>query len=226
VTTEARSTPEGLIDRVEAELELRCAEGALWTGTRLLIGVVTFVWAGVAFAYFYLREVDTAQAWRPSGVRAPVVIGLLVVLAVVAGTLLNAYGVRRLRRGGRIDWLVAGWLGVGFGILAAGLQVWELTRLTFQPGDSGYTSVFIGWAGLNIAFLIGGTYWLETLLAQSLRHGPARLSLDAAASTAGETEAGSVTSRRLHRSSLDGCTYFWWYMALVSVVFWVLFYVL
>jgi heme/copper-type cytochrome/quinol oxidase subunit 3 len=226
VTTETGSIHEGLIDRVEAELELRCAEGALWTGTRLLIGIVTFVWAGVAFAFFYLREVDTAQAWRPAGVRAPVLIGTLVLFAVLATALLNAYGVRRMRRGGRLEWLVAGWVGVGFGVLAVGLQVWELTRLGFQPGDSGYTSVFIGWAGLNIAFLIGGTYWLETLLAQSLRHGAARLSLDAAASTAGETEGGSVTSRRLHRSSLDGCTYFWGYTALVSAGFWVMFYIL
>jgi hypothetical protein len=217
---------ELLIDQVEAELELRSAEGATWTGTRLLIGVTIFAWLAVGFAYFYLREVDTRAAWRPNGVTPPMLLGTLIAFCIPAAAAINAYGVRRLRSGGRADWLVAGWVAVGLGVVAAGLQVWQLTRLGFYPGLSGYTSVFVGFAPLFIAFVIGGTYWLETLLAQAIRHGRGGPVLHQSAGTAGETGPGSITSRRLHRASLNGCTYFWWYMALVSVVFWFIFYII
>jgi heme/copper-type cytochrome/quinol oxidase subunit 3 len=216
---------ELLIDQVEAELELRSAEGATWTGTRLLIGLTVFAWLAVAFAYFYLREVDTQALWRPHGVTPPTLVGTLIAAFVVLGAAVGHYGRRRLESRGRADWLAAGWVTVGLGVLAAGLQIWELGRLSFQPGLSGYTSVFVGFAGFNIAFLLGGSYWLETLLAQALRHRHGSHPLDAPAGTAGDTGPGSITSRRLHRASLDGCTYFWWYMALVSVAFWLLFYI-
>lgn len=217
---------EILADRIEAELELRSAEGAMWTGTRLLIGVVTFAWAAVGFAYFYLRQVDTPALWRPGSVRPPILLGTLIAVFVVVGAAVGHYGMWQLRNGYRSDWIMAGWVAVTLGVTAAGFQIWQLGRLDFQPGLSGYTSVFVGFAPLNVVFILGGTYWLETLLAQAHRHRRGGPPIEAAADIAGSTGAGSVTSRRLHRASLEGCTYFWWYMALVSVLFWVLFYVL
>ena len=53
--------------------------------------------------------------------------------------------------------------------VAVGLQVWQLTQLPFFPGSSGYASCFIGWASMNIALVLSGIYWLETLLARELR---------------------------------------------------------
>ena len=45
-----------------------------------------------------------------------------------------------------LDWQVAGWTAVLGGLLAIGLQIWQLTELPFFPGSSGYASCFIGWA--------------------------------------------------------------------------------
>ena len=56
------------------------------------------------------------------------------------------------------------------GLVATGLQIWQLTQLPFFPGSSGYASCFIGWAVMNIIMLLAGTYWMETTLARSLRH--------------------------------------------------------
>jgi len=36
----------------EIAYELRAAEGAIWTGTRLVIGICAFALASLAFAYF------------------------------------------------------------------------------------------------------------------------------------------------------------------------------
>ncbi|HUY21644.1 MAG TPA: hypothetical protein VMV22_04830 [Acidimicrobiales bacterium] len=212
-TPTLRETPE------EIEYELRSAEGAMWTGGRLLIGIVAFAFASLAFAYFYLRSANSEQLWRPGGITAPTGIGAAIFAVVVASAVLNAYGTLRLRRGLTLDWEVAGWTAVGGGLLAVGLQVWELTQLPFFPGSSGYASCFVGWAAMNIALLLGGVYWLETLLARSLR-------LRRAVAEEGGAARSALPVARLFRANLEGCSYFWGFMGLVSVLFWVLFYVI
>jgi hypothetical protein len=137
----------------------------------------------------------------------------------VASALLNAIGTHRLRRGMTIDWEVAGWTALLGGLLAVGLQIWQLTDLRFLPGSSGYASCFIGWAGLNTALLLCGSYWLETLLARSLR-------LRRAVAQDGGPARSQLPVARLFRASIEGCAYFWWFIAFVSVLFWILFYVI
>ncbi len=60
-----KETPE------EIAFELRSQEGALWTGSRLLIGIWAFAFAALAFAYFYLRSANNGNLWRPGGITAP-----------------------------------------------------------------------------------------------------------------------------------------------------------
>lgn len=202
------STPE------ETEYELRSAEASIWTGGRLLVGIVTFAFASLAFAYFYLRSSNNEDLWRPKGITAPTALGATIFAVVLAGAAINFFGVRRLRGGGTVDWLVAGWTAVLAGLLAIGVQVFELTRLPFFPGSSGYASCFIGWAGLNIAALAAGTYWLETVLARAMR---IRRQL--------ATESAPSSATLLFRANLESCTFFWNYLALVATLFWLLFYV-
>jgi heme/copper-type cytochrome/quinol oxidase subunit 3 len=203
----------------EVEYELRSAEGAIWTGGRLLIGIGVFTFASLAFAYFYLRSVDSDQLWRPGGVTAPIGVGTAIFVISVVAAGLNAYGIFRLRRGPSLDWEVAGWTAVAGGLVAVGLQIWQLTNLPFFPGSSGYASCFIGWAVLNIAMLLCGTYWLETLLARVMR-------LRRAVAQDGGPARSTQPVARLFRANLEGCAYFWGFMALMSLAFWVLFYVI
>jgi heme/copper-type cytochrome/quinol oxidase subunit 3 len=206
------STPE------ELAYELSAAEGSIWTGTRLLVGIATFAFASLAFAYFYLRSSNNENLWRPGGITAPTAIGATIAALIAAGALFHAVGLRRFRAGQTTDWLVAGWLVVLGGIIAIGLQIYELTRLPFFPGSSGYASCFIGWASLNIAAIFAGTYWLETVLAKALR---LRKNMEAGEGSA-DVGAPSVV---LFRANVESCAYFWGYLGLVSVLFWVLFYV-
>jgi len=206
------STPE------EVAYEVRAAEASIFTGGRLLVGIVTFAYASLAFAYFYLRSANDENLWRPGGITAPTAFGATIFAIVVASAVLNAYGVKRMRAGMTTDWIVAGWFAVLGGLLAIGVQIFELTRLPFFPGSSGYASCFIGWAGLNIAGICAGTYWLETVLARGMR---LRAALRAEPDAADEPRPAVV----LFRANLESCTYFWGYLALVSTLFWVLFYV-
>ncbi len=208
----------GLIESPEeAEYELRAAEGSVWTGTRLAIGIVAFAFAGLAFAYFYLRSANNDQSWRPHGVTAPTDIGTSIVALTIAAGALALLGNVRLRRGLRADWQVAGWTVVATGLLVVALQIWELTRLRFFPGSSGYASCFIGWAAMNIALVLGATYWIETLLARGLR-------LRRALVEEGATPA-ALSAERLFRANAEGCTLFWGFTAAVAAFFWLLFYI-
>jgi len=217
--SEATSTrPQLMSTPEEAAYELRAAEGAIWSGSRLLVGICLFVFASLAFAYFYLRSANDAGLWRPHGMTAPTSIGASVFAITVFGALVNYYGTLRMRRGLVVDWEVSGWVGVGSLLLAAGMQIWELTRMPFFPGASGYSSTFIGWAGLNTALLLMSAYWLETLLARSIR-------LRRAVAEDGGPSRSTQPPARLFRANLEGCTTFLGLAALVNLVFWVLFYV-
>lgn len=203
----------------EREFELRAAVGAYWSGGRLLIGMYTFLFASLAFAYFYLRSNNSGQLWRPGGVTAPTGTGWAIMAIVVACSLLAVYGQWRLRSGSVLDWEVAGWTAVLGGLVAFGLQIWQFTKLPFFPGSSGYASCFIGWAVMNLFLIISGVYWLETNLALCIR----LRRLDA---EDGSPATSTGPSAQLFRANVESCTYFWGFMAVVSILFWVLFYLI
>ena len=203
----------------EIAFELRAQEGAVWTGGRLLIGIWFFVFASLAFAYFYLRSANNEDLWRPHGITAPTAAGAAIFAISLACAVLVVFGLRRFRAGVTLDWEVAGWTAVLGGLLVIALQVWELTDLPFFPGSSGYASCFIGWAALNIAMMLSGLYWIETLLARQLR-------LRRALREDGGTAQSTLPVARMFRASLEGCAYYWGFIAVVATLFWVLFYVL
>jgi heme/copper-type cytochrome/quinol oxidase subunit 3 len=208
-----QETPE------EIAFELRAQEGALWTGGRLLIGIWAFAFAALAFAYFYLRSANNGDLWRPNGVTAPTAAGAAIFAITVAAALLVQFGERRFRDSEILDWRVAGWTAVFGGLLVVGLQIWQMTDLPFFPGSSGYASCFIAWGAMNIALVLGGTYWIETILAREMR-------LRRAIVQDGGAPNSTLPVARLFRANLNGCTYFWGFIALVATVFWVLFYVI
>jgi hypothetical protein len=203
----------------ELEFELRSAVGSYWTGGRLLIGMFTFLFASLAFAYFYLKSANSGQLWRPGGITAPTGIGSAIFALVLASALLTIYGQWRLRQDSLLDWEVSGWVAVLGILVAAGLQIWQLTELPFFPGSSGYASCFIGWAVLNLMLLFGGAYWLETTLALCLR-------LKGRDAADGDPATSAAASAQLFRANVESCTYFFGFMAVVSGLFWVFFYLI
>jgi hypothetical protein len=203
----------------EREFELRAAVGSYWTGGRLMIGMFAFLFASLAFAYFYLKSNNSGKMWRPGGITAPTGIGWTIFAVVLASVLLASYGQWRMRSGSLLDWEVSGWVAV-FGILlAVGLQIWQLTQLPFFPGSSGYASCFIGWAVMNIMMLLGGAYWLETNLALCMR-------LRRVDPEEGTPATSNGPSAQLFRANVESCTYFFGFIALISALFWVFFYLI
>jgi heme/copper-type cytochrome/quinol oxidase subunit 3 len=219
--SDAGAEAAGTLTETPEELayELRAAEASLWTGTRLVIGILVFVLSSLAFSYFYLRSINSEDLWRPDGVTAPTGTGAAIMAFTVATAALVGFAVRRLRRATTLDWQVAGWMAVIGGLIVVGLQIWQLTKLPFFPGANGYASCFVGWAALNILMILGGVYWCETLLARFLR-------LRRAFAEEGGAPGTPLPSARLFRANADGCVYYWGFIGAAAVFFWLLFYVI
>ena len=202
----------------ELEFELRAHVGAIWSGGRLFIGVYTFLLTSLVFSYFYLRSSNNGLLWRPHNVTAPTSFGWAIYTLTLMTALLAIYGQTRLRKGGVLEWQVAGWTGVAAMLVALMLQIWEFTAVPFYPGSSGYASTFIGYSVMNIMTIVIGLYWLETALARGLR-------LDKELGT-GNIVVSRDPSAQSFRANVSSMTYFWGFIALSSTLLFAMFYLL
>lgn len=205
------STPE------ETEFEMRAHIGSIWTGGRLFIGMYTFLLASLAFSYFYLRSSNNAGLWRIDHQTAPTAYGWTIYGLTILEAGMAIYGRSRLKGGGVADFLVAGWTGIGAGLLAAFLQIWEFVVLPFFPAASGYTSMFVGYGIINVATLLVATYWLETTVARAHRM---RTELGGSAAL-----LSTHPEARSWRANVASMSYFWGFLAISATLFTLLFYV-
>ena len=195
------------------------ALNAAWTGSRLMIGIVTSGLGAFVFSFFYLRSVNSHGLWYPSSLTPPnkvqgvIIMGLVVVSAVV-----QSIGLTQIKAGKKQAWFGMAVVALVLGLAACALQAWQLTDLPFQPGQAGFASVFVG-ASPVFALLAGGTMiWLETLVMGS-RQIP---DISFVEQPPTFTEAAAV---QRFQASLSAFTLFWNFMAVAALVLWLLFYV-
>jgi heme/copper-type cytochrome/quinol oxidase subunit 3 len=208
------------LDFLSGEAELAYAHeqmwGAYWTGARLLVAGAAMAFGTMLFAFFYLRSINSSGLWYVRGERPSLLFGIAVlILLLLSAGISGGTAAMLRRRAAGADWLVGSSIALGLGLAAAALQAWEMGRVSFHPGSSGYASMFVGWQVLMILAMVGGVYWLETLIARGAR---VRRVLRPLAISAAEPD---VT---MFRGSLDGFVVYWNFLALVEVVVFVLFY--
>ena len=212
---ELHETPE------EIAFELRAQEGALWTGGRLLIGIWAFAFAALAFAYFYLRSANNEDLWRPRGITAPTGTRRRHLRhhggrAPCWSNTASAGSARTRRWTGR--WRAGPPCSAGCSSSAS--RSGSSPSCPFFPGSSGYASCFIAWAAMNIAVVLCGDL-LD-------RDDPRPRAPAAPGHGAGRRCPRPPPFRwpACFRANLNGCTYFWGFVAVVATFFWVLFYVI
>jgi len=194
----------------------------------LLASATAFFFLAFVFAYFYLRSLNNAGLWHPKHVDPPQTLGALVMVAGVLTAILLRWGLADHRAERRSVWRVKGAVALAFGIAAVVLQVVEWATVGFGPADGGYASVFFGWTGFYALFLVGALFWLETVLATSIRYGtvpePAPFAPGEAAGDAERagTDVGDPLS--LVRAGLDALSFYWGFLAGVGVLAWILLY--
>ncbi len=84
----------------EAAFYHEAALNASWTGSRLAIGSLSFLFGAFAFAYFYLESSDGHSKWLPSSTTPPQAgYGAAIMALVVVSALLNTVGLQLIKGG-------------------------------------------------------------------------------------------------------------------------------
>jgi heme/copper-type cytochrome/quinol oxidase subunit 3 len=215
------AVPAGLSrEQEEAAYYHEAALNTTWTGTRLMIGIVASGLGAFVFAFFYLRSLNSHGLWYPSGAHATkpsVGVGTTIMVLVVVSAVLATAGLQQIKAGKRGAWLRAAGVALVLGAAAAAVQIWQLTSLSFQPGGSGFASVFVGASPVLALLVLSTMIWLEILLVR------ARQIPEISFVEQPPTFVEAAVVQRF-QASLSAFTLFWSFIAVAAVVLWVLFY--
>ena len=196
------------------------ALNAAWTGSRLAVGGLCFLFGSFVFAYFYLRSINSAGLWHgPLYQRPNVALGTTIIGLIVISAIINTLVLQRIKAGSKSAWVSGAVVSLVLGLAAVALMIIQLLFLPFWPGSSGYSSVFVGTYPVYLTVVLAVMIWLETLLMRS-RAFPAIHFVEQPPTF---TEAFAV---QRFQANLSAFTVVWNYLAGVGVVFWVLFYLL
>lgn len=194
------------------------AVNATWTGSRLALGGLTFLFGGFAFAYFYLRSTNSSGRWEGSGYVPPsMVMGTVIMLLVLISAGVHYGALQQIKAGRKRVWQIGGLTALLLGLAAVAMQITELCTLPFPPGSSGYSSVFTGFYPVFLTVQFCVLIWLEILLARS-RSIPAMSFVEQP-----PTHAEMFSVQRF-QASLSAFSTVWSYLGLMSFLFWLLFY--
>jgi heme/copper-type cytochrome/quinol oxidase subunit 3 len=195
------------------------ALNAAWTGSRLALGGLSFLFGCFLFAYFFLSSSNGHSKWLPSSTTPPHAwYGAVIMALIVVSALVQTVGLQQIKAGRKGPWTQAALVALVLGLVAVALQIVELLTLPFQPGQSGFASVFVGFYPVALVIWLAAMIWLEILIMRA-RSIPA-ISFVEQPPTFAETE----TVQRF-QSNLSAFTTVWNYLAIVTFIFWVLFYV-
>ena len=217
---ETTAPPPAGLSRAEEEAAFyhETSLNSAWTGARLGMGALSFGFGAFVFAYFYLRSLNSQGMWHPAGFKGPQPwAGAVVMALIVASAAVQAIVLQRIKAGHKGAWQGGAAVALVLGLAAIGVQVWELLNLPFYPGSAGFASVFVGAMPVFIVIVFGAMVWLEILIARAARI-PAISFVEQPPTYA---EAFSV---QRFQASLSAFTVVWNYLAVIAIVFWVLFY--
>jgi heme/copper-type cytochrome/quinol oxidase subunit 3 len=193
---------------------------ATWTGSRLALGGLSFLFGAFVFAYFYLRSINSSGRWHGSGYHPPsMIMGTVIMFLVLLSAGTQYAAIQRIKAGSKRLWQIGGLIALVLGVAAVTLQIIELLFLPFWPGSSGYSSVFTGFYAVFLVVVLAAMLWLEILLARSVSI-PDIFFIEQPPTY---TEAFAV---QRFQANLSAFTAVWNYLAVIAILFWVLFYVI
>jgi heme/copper-type cytochrome/quinol oxidase subunit 3 len=182
-------------------------------GSRLLASSTAFLFMAFLFAFFYLRTLNSAGLWRPKHVEPVQSWGIAVLVLTILSVAVFDLARRRLASGTESGWRGPSLAALGLGVLVIVAQGLEYATITFKTADGGWASVFWGWTLVQLLCWLGALYWIETLVAQSIRRPPA---------APREGTAGS----ELLRPSADAAVVFLYTLVIVELFSYVLLYLI
>ena len=219
---EQTTQPPNELDRAaeEAGFYHEAALNAAWTGSRFAIGALAFLYGAFAFAYFYLRSINSEGRWKGSGYHAPQIgYGVTILVLVLLSAVVQYVGLQRIKAGAKSAWQAAALVALLLGTAAVVVQIIQLLSLPWEPGSSGFASVFSDTYPVLLVSWLGAMLWLEILV---MRARP----LTAISFLEQPPTYAEAFAVQRFQSSLSAFTLVWNFMAVVTLFFFLLFYVL
>jgi heme/copper-type cytochrome/quinol oxidase subunit 3 len=215
--TTAEPSPGLSQEEEEAVFYHEAALNASWTGVRMAVGALTFLFGAFIFAFFYLRSLNSYHLWYTSATHPSMGLGVTVMVLIVVSAAVQTLALQRIKAGKKGPWLGGATLALVLGLAAIGVQIWQLANLGFWPGASGFASVFVGYNPIFITIAFCAMVWLEILIMRC------RAIPEISFVEQPPTYAEAFAVQRF-QASLSAFTVVWNYLAGVAVVAWILFY--
>ena len=215
----AETTAPSAISPAEEEAVFyhESALNASWTGARLALGGMSFLFGAFVFAFFYLKSLNSHNLWYTAGTHPKMWVGTLIMLLVVVSAVLQTVVLQLIKAGNKAAWQVGAPVALVLGLAAVAFSIWQLADLAFHPGASGFASVFVGFWPVYLTIVFCAMVWLEILIMR-IRPIPQISFVEQPPTYA---EAFSV---QRFQSSLSAFTLTWNYLAVVAIIAWILFY--
>jgi hypothetical protein len=223
--TTAQPSPELSVAEEEAIFYHEAALNSSWTGTRLALGALSFLFGAFVFAFFYLRSLNSHHLWYPKGLVSNGVawegpsaaMGAAILACIVVSAVVQTLALQRIKAGHKGSWVQGAVLALLLGLAGVALEVWQLTHLGFWPGSAGFASVFVGFNPVFLTIVFCAMVWLEILIMRC-RSIPQISFVEQPPTYA---EAFSV---QRFQAALSSFTVTWNYLAVVAIIAWILFY--
>jgi heme/copper-type cytochrome/quinol oxidase subunit 3 len=216
---ETTAEPSSSLSRAEEEAVFyhEAALNASWTGVRLAVGAMTFLFGAFIFAFFYLRSLNSHHLWYTASTHPSQPVGVTIMILIVLSAAVQTIALQRIKAGHKGAWLTGATLALLLGLAAVGVQVWQLLNLGFWPGASGFASVFVGYNPIYLTIALCAMIWLETLIMKC------RAIPEISFVEQPPTYAEAFVVQRF-QANLSAFTVTWNYLAGVALVAWILFY--
>ena len=201
----------------EAVFYHEAALNASWTGVRLAVGALSFLFGAFVFAFFYLRSLNSYHLWYTSATVPKMGLGVTIMVLVVVSALVQTAALQAIKGGRKGAWLAGGTVALVLGLAAVALQIYQLADLSFWPGASGFASVFVGYNPIYLVIAFCAMVWLEILIVRC------RAIPQISFVEQPPTYAEAFAVQRF-QASLSAFTVVWNYLAVVAIIAWILFY--
>jgi heme/copper-type cytochrome/quinol oxidase subunit 3 len=201
----------------EAIFYHEAALNSSWTGVRLALGGMSFLFGAFVFAFFYLKSINSHGLWYTAQTHPQTWAGAVIVVLVVVSAAVQTLALQRIKAGNKSAWQAGAVVALVLGLAAVALTIWQLADLPFWPGSSGFASVFVGFNPVYLTLVFCVMVWLEILIMRC-RSIPQISFVEQP-----PTYAEAFAVQRF-QAGLSAFTTTWNYLAVVAIIFWILFY--
>lgn len=201
----------------EAVFYHEAALNSSWTGVRLAVGALSFLFGAFVFAFFYLKSLNSHHLWYTGATHPQSSFGVTVMVLFVVSAAVQTLVLQRIKAGSKSIWLAGAVVALVLGLVAIAIQIWQLAALPFWPGASGFASVFVGFWPVFVSVAFCALVWLEILIMRC------RAIPQISFVEQPPTYAEAFAVQRF-QAGLSAFTVTWNYLAIVAFIAWILFY--